>query len=765
MARITTFLAATLVAATALASGSGDFISGGVSVEENESGFEGLRQSVTRNMLNVEAVVGRRPHQQQPDGTSPENIPVSITPPPTALLNNRQVPAPLPNPGGGGRNPPPPNPDTGAASSALASLSAQSSSDVAKASSDGFASGSAVAAASATSQIASISASLAASLSSAIASITATATPAAPGQQPPTTVTVTQTVSSTLIATSMSITKSMDVAQATKSDLLPAPTASNALIMNPAKDPNLVDLTVGQLAAVIIGTIIGTALAAVMLTLLLTRFARRRKNGQVYSNSEPGDAGSQTALRTAYAGEEKGGAPPDEQHPAVRTKSHKSKPSETSQRISVFDERPPPGGETAGFGFGPFNWSKVRNSISRFTSQSSSRPESQHAEVQMAHKRSISSGSKPRLIRLGSRDDGLTPVTKGSQESPAAARVMATKMGGGRATPGHFEFTSNPSSRQVSATPLNLNPPNTPFRNPSGDAVSWGSWGVVVPDPEPDGHMAILLKQPPRHQHNPSSSSGSSKIMDADQLQAAMAADGTVERPPPTRQPSKNERRPSSGTLGVMGGAHPSSRLDGPPNMPHPLPSFAQYDPRQQQPHAGPQQQSYWSPSNTTNSTDLMSPVSSIGALEAFPPPADRRSTHQRVQSMTSSRNSTATAPGDGLGLGLTRTLSNRSMDSSHCRSTSVNSFLLTSDTIHTNGATFSLFPAPHQQEPPPMPTGSYSNASASPAAASRSRAAPRAISAVAPPMPRLSMADLPSPPPLPAGARYSPSPRGSDMV
>ncbi|KAK7921653.1 hypothetical protein PG985_009675 [Apiospora marii] len=781
MARVTTIFAMSLTAATALASGSGSSLGGRVSLGENESGLAGLRQSSTGSMLDIDAVVGRSPfqQQQQPGGTSTANIAVSITPAPTAILNNRQLPAPLPAPGGGGGRQPLPNPDTGSAASALASLSAQSSSDVAKASTEGFASGSSVAAAQASSQIASISASLAASLSSAIASITATATPgqqapitltvtqtvtgtAAPAQQPPATVTQTQTqtqtetASATVVVTSIVATASMNAAQP---DLLPAaPTTSNGLISDPTKDPNLVDLTVSQLAAVIIGTIIGTALAAVLLTLFLTRFAQRRKGGggQVYEN-EQDDSGSQAALRPTYVADEKGGAAPTEQHPAVRTKSHKSNPSESSQRISVFDERPPAGAETAGFGFGPFNWSNVRSSIfgSKSTSPSQSRPQSGQVEFRTAHKRTISNGSKPRLIRLGSRDDRLTPVTEKSHESQAVGRSQQQ--------PGGLVPMSGPPSREMSTSPLNLNPPNAPFRNPSGDAVSWGSWGVALPDPGPKDHMEVLLKQPPRHQHTPSSSSsGSSKIMDANQLQAAMAADGTIDPPPSTRQPSKHERRPSSGTLGVMGSnpnAGSSSRLDGPPDMPYPLPSFAPYEQRQQQPPQG----SYWSPTVTTSGTDTESPVSSIGALKAFPhPPANvRRSVHGRVQSTSSSRYSAYTA-GDGLD----RHLSQQSVDSSHRRSASVNSFLLTSNTIHTNGATFSLFPAPaHGTEtpPPPMPTRSLSNASAA-AGGRRQPAMPRAISAVAPPMPPLALGGPPSPPALPRGVRSS-RPRGSDMV
>ncbi|KAK6825510.1 hypothetical protein PG987_013004 [Apiospora arundinis] len=606
MARATTILTMSLVAVTALANGGNDFIIGGASVEENESGFEGLRQSVTRSLLDVEAVVGKTPFQQQQQrraGTSVAIIAASITPAPTPILHSRQLPAPLPNPGGGGRNNPPPNPDGGAAQSALASLSAQSSSDVSKASSEGFVAGSSVASAQASSQIASISSSLAASLSSAIASITATATPgqqlppttvtvtqtvnptAPPGQQPPTTITVTQiqteiqtqtqiqtqTVNQSLISTPMTTTMTMNAAQPTKPDLLPVPpTTSNALISDPTKDPNQVDLTVSQLAAIIVGTIIATALAAVFFTLLFTRFAQRRKSGQVCTIG-PDDSGSQTALRPAYVGDEKASSvPPTEEHPAVRTKSHASKPSQSS-RTSAYDERPSAGAETAGFGFGPFNWSNVRNSIfggSRSQESQGSRPDSQQVEVRTAHKRTISNGSKPRLIRLGSRDDRLTPVTEGSRESPSAA--------GKGGPPGRLNPPSGPPSRQPSNSPLNLNPPNAPFRNPSGDAVSWGSWGAMVENPKPEGHMAVLLKEPPRHQHNLSaSSSGSSKIMDANQLKAAMMADGTIEPPLPTRQPSKHERRPSSGTLGVMGGASDSissGRLDGPPSMPHPLP-------------------------------------------------------------------------------------------------------------------------------------------------------------------------------------------------
>ncbi|KAK8038658.1 hypothetical protein PG993_007069 [Apiospora rasikravindrae] len=521
-------------------------------------------------------------------------------------------------------------------------------------------------------------------------------------------------------------------------DLLPPPvppTTSNGLVSDPRRDPNLVDLTVGQLAAALIGTIIGTGFAAVLLTLLFTRCARRRKNGrEVYGNGNDDSNGSQAALRTTYAAEEKGGALPTEQHPAVRANSHTSNPSESSRRISVFDERPPLGGETAGFGFGPFSWANVRNSLfgarSSPPSSSASRPPSgQVVEVRTAHKRTISNGSKPRLIRLGSRDDRLTPVTEGSQESARG------RGGGGLMAP------SEPPSRQVSTSPLNLNPPNAPFRNPSGDAISWGSWGPALPDPEKQGHMAVLLKEPPRHQHNAStSSSGSSKIMDANQLKAAMAADGTIDPPPPGRKASnsngKHERRPSSGTLGGQ-----------------------------------PPQVSYWSPTDTTPDTDILSPISSIGALKAFPPPQfaeDRRSHHGRVQSMSSSRYSTTT-PTTTANNDLARTLSQRSVDSSsHRRSASVNSFLLTSSTVHTNGATFSLFPAPHNNRgeettPPPMPTRSQSNASAS---ARRHPAVPRAISAVAPPppMPPLAIGGLPSPPPLPSGnaaSRY----RGSDMV
>ncbi|KAK8133553.1 hypothetical protein PG984_005565 [Apiospora sp. TS-2023a] len=790
MARVTTIFAMSLMAATALASGNGNIISGSVSVEENESGLQGIRQSATRSMPDIEAVVGRGPfqrgpfqqQQQQPDGTSTANLAVSITPAPTAILNSRQLPGPLPNPGGGGGRQPLPNPDTGSAASQLASLSAQSSSDVAKASTEGFASGSAVAASQASSQIASISASLAASLSSAIASITASATPgqqlpitltvtqtvtatAAPAQQPPTTVTQTQiqtqtqtqTVGATVTATSVVTTMSMNAALP---DLLPPPTKpTNALVSDPTKDPNLVDLTVGQLAAVIIGTIIGTALAAVLLTLLLTRVGQRRKSDQVYENGHD-DAGSQTALRATYAVDEKGGAAPSEQHPAVRTKTHKSNPSESSQRISVFDERPPAGAETAGFGFGPFNWANVRSSIfgSRLTSPSQSRPPSGQVEFRTAHKRTISNGSKPRLIRLGSRDDRLTPVTERSQESPARARGQPQQ-------PGGLNVPSGPPSRQMTTSPLNLNPPDAPFRNPSGDAVSWGSWGAVLPDSEPKGHMDVLLKQPPRHQHNPSSSSsGSSKIMDANQLRAAMAADGTIDPPPPTRQPSKHERRPSSGTLGVMGN-DPNSRLDGPPpDMPYPLPSFAPYEQRPQQQQKYPQG-SYWSPTDTTPGTDILSPVSSIGAMKSFPQPTAtdlRRSVHGRVQSMSSSRYSAYTDAG-GRGGGLDRHASQQSVDSSHRRSASVNSFLLTSNTIHTNGATFSLFPAPTHDnaEANPMPTRSQSNASAG---GRRQPAVPRAISAVAPPMPPLAIGGMPSPPPMPKGSKSSRY-RGSDMV
>lgn len=514
------------------------------------------------------------------------------------------------------------------------------------------------------------------------------------------------------------------------------------------------DLTVGQLTGVIIATIIGTALAAVLLTLLFTRFSQRRKSGQVYENGHD-DSGSQTALRITYAADEKGGAAPTEQHPAVRAKSHKSRPYESSQRISVFDERPPAGGETAGFGFTPFSWSNIRNSIfgSRLTFRSQSRPESGQVQVRTAHKRTISNGSKPRLIRLGSRDDRLTVVTEGSQESPARAR--------GQQQPGGLQPLSGPPSRQMSASPLNLNPPNAPFRNLSGDAVSWGSWGAALPDPETKTHMAVLLKEPPRHQHNASSSSsGSSKIMDASQLQAAMAADDTIDPPPPTRQPSKHERRPSSGTLGVMGGDS-NSRLDGPhPNMPYPLPPFAQYDQRQP-----PPQISYWSPTDTAPGTDILSPVSAIGALRSYPQPtaADlRRSVHGRVHSMSSSRYSNYTDAGGGGE--LERNLSQRSVDSSHRRSASVNSFLLTSNTVHTNGATFSLFPTPvyENSDTPPMPTRPQSDhSSASAAAGRRQPAVPRAISAVAPPP--LSIGGPPSPPPIPRTrfSRY----RGSDMV
>lgn len=512
------------------------------------------------------------------------------------------------------------------------------------------------------------------------------------------------------------------------------------------------DLTVGQLAAVIIGTIIGTALAAVPLTLFLTRFARSRKSATRVYETEDNNAGSRTALRSTYAADEKEGAAPTKQHPAGWNTSHKSNPSESSQRISVFDEQPPAGIETAGFGFGPFNWSNVRSSIfsSRSTSPSPSRPQSGQVEVRTAHKRTISNGSKPRLIRLGSRDDRLTPATERSHESQAVARSQQ---------PSGLAPLSGPPSWQMTTSPLNLNPPNAPFRNLSGDAVSWGSWGTALPDPETKDHMGVLLKQPPRHQHTPSSfSSGSSKIMDADQLQAAMAADGTIDRPLPTRQPSKHERRPSSGTLGVRANspnAGPAGILDGPPDMPYPLSSFAQYDPRQQQ----PPQVSYWSPTATTSGTDNSSSISSIGALKAIPhPPADvRSSVHGRVQSMSSSRYS------NYIGGGLDRHLSQQSVDSSHRRSASVNSFLLTSNTIHTNGATFSLFPAPaHDTEVPPMPTRTLSNASAAPGR--RQPTVPRAISAVAPPMPPLALGGPPSPPPLPGGTRSSHY-RGSDMV
>ncbi|KAK7947880.1 uncharacterized protein PG986_008766 [Apiospora aurea] len=723
MARVTTILTLSLVAVTALATGNGDLPSGGAFVERNEMGLEGLRQPATRNMLDVDAMVGRSPYErqeqgQQIDGTSATDRPVSITPAPTEVLNGRQLPPPPPGGGigGGGRGgaQPLPNPDTGSAASALASLSAQSSSDVAKASAQGFSSGSAVAAAQASSQIASISASLSASLSSALASVTATATP---GQQLPVTLTVTETLTSTAapaqqppVTATATDTDAATITQTlTKPDLLPPPlppTTSNGLISDPRRGPDLVDLTVGQLAAALIGTIIGTAFASVLLTLLFTRCARRQKSGEdVYgSNGDDDSNGSQTALRTTYAGEEKGGALPTEVHPAERRNSHQANPSES--------------------------WSNVRNSI--FGTRSSppqSRPESGQVEVRTAHKRTISNGSKPRLIRLGSRDDRLTPVTERSQES-ARSR-------GGLIPP------SEPPSRQVSTSRLNLNPPNAPFlRNPSGDAVSWGSWGPALPDPETEGHMAVLLKEPPRHQHNAStSSSGSSKIMDANQLKAAMMADGTIDPPPLARKPNKHERRPSSGTLGVMGG-DPAGRLDGPPpNMSYPLPSFAQYDQQGQ-----PPQVSYWSPTDTTTGTDCPSPISSIDALKAFPQPQfaeDRRSTHGRVQSMSSSRYSTTTTNG-----GLARNLSERSDDSSHRRSASVNSFLLTSSTIHTNGATFSLFPAPnHGAETPPMPTRSQSNASAS---ARRNPTVPRAISAVAPPMPKGNMA-----------GRY----RGADMA
>ncbi|KAK8076908.1 hypothetical protein PG996_003078 [Apiospora saccharicola] len=738
MARVTTIIAMSLVAATALASGSGNIIGGRVSVEENQSGLIGMRQSATRSMVDIEAVVRRSPFQQQQqqqqqlDGTSTVNVPVSITPAPTAILNSRQLPGPAPAPGGGGGGgrQPLPNPDTGSAASALASLSAQSSSDVAKASTEGFASGSAVAASQASSQIASISASLAASLSSAIASITASARPgqqvpatltvtqtvtatAAPAQQPPTTVTQTeiqtqtqtqtQTVGTTVIATSIVTTMSMNAALPDRLPVPPKP--SNALVSDPTKDPNLVDLTVGQLAAVIVGTIVGTALAAVLLTLLLTRVGQRRKSDRVYENGQD-DGGSQTALRTTYAVDEKGGAAPTEQYPAVGMKTHKSNLSDSSQRISVFDERPPAGAEMAGFGFGPFNWATVRSSIfgSRLTSPSQSRPPSGQVEFQTAHKRTISNGSKPRLIRLGSRDDRLTPVSEGSRESPARAR--------GQLQPGGPNVPSGPPSRQMTTSPLNLNPPDAPFSNPSGDAVSWGSWGAVLPDSEPKGHMDVLLKQPPRHQHNPSSSSnGSSKIMDAHQLRAAMAADGTID--------------------------------------PHP-------------------QGSYWSPTDTTPGTDILSPVSSMGAMKYFPQPttADlRRSVHGRVHSMSSSsRYSASTDAGGHHGSGLDRHASQRSVDSSHRRSAaSVNSFLLTSNTIHTNGATFSLFPAPAHDhgEETPMPTRSQSNASAG---GRRQPAVPRAISAVAPPMPPLAIGGMPSPPPMPKGSRSSRY-RGSDMV
>ncbi|KAK8038659.1 hypothetical protein PG993_007070 [Apiospora rasikravindrae] len=117
MARVTTILTLSLVAVTALATGNGDLISGGSSVEENELGLEGQRQSAPRNMLDVDILVGRSPYQlqqqEQIDGTSTTNIPASITPAPTAILNSRQLPGP-PNPGGGrGGAQPLPDPDGG----------------------------------------------------------------------------------------------------------------------------------------------------------------------------------------------------------------------------------------------------------------------------------------------------------------------------------------------------------------------------------------------------------------------------------------------------------------------------------------------------------------------------------------------------------------------------------------------------------------------------------------------------------------------------
>lgn len=263
--------------------------------------------------------------------------------------------------------------------------------------------------------------------------------------------------------------------------------------------------------------------------------------------------------------------------------------------------------------------------------------------------------------------------------------------------------------------------------------------------------------------------------MDASQLAAVMAADGTMEPPLPTRQPSKHERRPSSGTLGVLGGGSSSSsgsRLEGPPSMSYPLPAFAQYEQQQDlEQHMAPQR-SYWSPTDTTTlDTGSLSPISSIGALKAFPqgPDRDRRSAHGRVQSLSSSSSRYSTTTSGGAGLG--RNPSQRSVDSSHRRSASVNSFLLTSSTIHTNGATFSLFAAPHHDgagdwPPPPVPSRSYSSGSSSSSRAARNPV-PRAISAVAPPMPPLALGGLPTPPPpLPRGnsTRRGPQ-RGSDMV
>ncbi|ORY64139.1 uncharacterized protein BCR38DRAFT_409536 [Pseudomassariella vexata] len=346
-------------------------------------------------------------------------------------------------------------------------------------------------------------------------------------------------------------------------------------------------LTIAQFVGILVGTIIGSVIITLLLVYCIALIQRKRDSKAAYLNASDSPT-SQTGFRSRPAGDDFREDKRQMAYPPQRNREMFSGPTQRlSRRLTIFDERPLSGGETAGFGFDGMEFGP---SAANTTASGSSpreplplalaKPPGLDGEETLQVIRRDSGRSLGRSIKLGD------PPRQGPTDS---AVIL------GSATSGRSRSLTHRSS-QVQ-TPLSLNPPNLP--PPSAYdipdvPISWGTVEFEAAIPEKDQqqqrqpsskHMALVAQRP----YTPPPSSFHSRFSSRDTTHSHRRQTST-QSSIHSQSLSQHRRNPSVSPISVIfPPPSPAQRaiaispISPPPSSPlPPLPSPALYLQRKQ---------------------------------------------------------------------------------------------------------------------------------------------------------------------------------------